>query len=75
MATFIKLMYNNGMILGIDVGGTKTLLGMFDAEGVLTDSVKFPTPSEYDDFLSELHTNLASFVKQQKVDSCTIAAQ
>lgn len=61
------------MILGIDVGGTKTLLGMFDDQGIFVDSFKFPTPALYPDFLSELHSSLSGLIKQQKVDSCSIA--
>lgn len=42
------------MYLGIDVGGTKTLVASLTNEGVITESFKFPTPKKYPDFLSQL---------------------
>ena len=47
------------MYLGIDIGGTKTLLGRFTKDGDLQESFKFPTPNNYDDFVSELTVNIA----------------
>lgn len=45
------------MILGVDIGGTKTLLGVFDEKGEVVETLKFPTPKEYDGFLVELAAN------------------
>lgn len=42
------------MYVGIDIGGTKTLVAVLTNEGIIHESVKFPTPAEYDDFLKEL---------------------
>lgn len=42
------------MYLGIDIGGTKTLVAALDQHGVITSSLKFPTPENYDDFIKEL---------------------
>lgn len=42
------------MYLGIDVGGTKTLVATIDDNGVIEESNKFPTPDNYQDFLSQL---------------------
>jgi predicted NBD/HSP70 family sugar kinase len=42
------------MYLGIDIGGTKTLVAALDQNGVITASVKFATPEGYNDFLKEL---------------------
>lgn len=39
------------MYLGIDIGGTKTLLTIFSEEGELLESAKFPTPKDYPEFL------------------------
>lgn len=47
------------MYLGIDIGGTKTLLGRFTKDGQLQESFKFPTPKNYDDFVRELTINIA----------------
>ncbi len=42
------------MILAIDVGGTKTLLTVFDENRAIIETTKFPTPQEYDKFIREL---------------------
>lgn len=45
------------MYLGIDVGGTKTLVASLTNDGVISESKKFPTPANYHNFLLELrHT-------------------
>lgn len=49
------------MYIGIDVGGTKTLVGVLDEHGAITERLKFPTPKNYDDFLQQLKTTLAGF--------------
>ena len=46
------------MYLGIDVGGTKTYLATLDDNGVIIDSVKFPTDKDYDQFVRDLDQNL-----------------
>lgn len=52
------------MYLGIDIGGTKTLVGLLDENGVIVNEHKFDTPKDYKDFLSELKVYIASFDKQ-----------
>jgi len=47
------------MYLGIDIGGTKTLVASLDDNGVIQESLKFPTPKKYDEFLKELAENVA----------------
>lgn len=49
------------MYVGIDIGGTKTLVATLTNEGVIKESVKFPTPANYDDFVQELAHNVANF--------------
>lgn len=45
------------MYLGVDVGGTKTLVAVLDNHGVVKEISKFPTSKNYDHFLLELrHT-------------------
>lgn len=41
------------MYLGVDVGGTKTLLAVFDDKGEIIERVRFETPKVYNDFLEE----------------------
>lgn len=47
------------MYLGIDIGGTKTLLGRFTKDGDLQETLKFPTPADYTEFLFLLANNVA----------------
>ena len=42
------------MYVAIDIGGTKTLVAVFDAKGKIVEQQKFPTPKEYEDFKIEL---------------------
>lgn len=42
------------MIGAVDIGGTKTLVAVFDKHGKLTEKVKFLTPENYEDFKIEL---------------------
>lgn len=46
------------MYVGIDVGGTKTLVASLTAKGEITHQERFPTPKSYDDFLAQLLTSL-----------------
>lgn len=48
------------MYLGIDIGGTKTLVASLDNHGVIKESLKFATPQNYHDFLKELSLTVAS---------------
>src|SRR5579872_5862558 len=41
------------MYLGADVGGTKTLLAALDEQGAKKATRKFPTPKDYQEFLSQ----------------------
>ena len=52
--------YTMLMYLGIDVGGTKTLVGLIDKGGIIHHSQRFPTPVNYDDFLHQLSETVAS---------------
>jgi predicted NBD/HSP70 family sugar kinase len=42
------------MYLAIDIGGTKTLLAIFNAKGDVTEEEKFETPKEYQEFIKIL---------------------
>lgn len=58
------------MYLGIDVGGTKTLLAVFSPGGEILKEVKFITPKKYSDFLSELKKGLQEFADYHIVACC-----
>ena len=53
------------MYVGIDIGGTKTLAACLDDNGVICESVKFPTPQPYAEFLRQLATVVASFTTKK----------
>jgi predicted NBD/HSP70 family sugar kinase len=53
------------MYLGIDVGGTKTLLAVLDDSGVIVEQTKFPTAHDYNQFLSDLSTHLQSLQNKE----------
>jgi glucokinase len=42
------------MIIGVDIGGTKTLLAVFAENGKLLKEVRFETSRSYDEFLTDL---------------------
>lgn len=46
------------MYLGIDIGGTKTLVARITTTGVIEETLKFPTPIDYAQFLDELRINV-----------------
>ena len=58
------------MYLGIDVGGTKTLLAVFSTEGQILKQEKFPTPDKYEGFIAELQKALQNFSEYQIVAGC-----
>jgi len=43
----------------VDIGGTKTLIAVFDKDGTVIEKIKFLTPKEYPDFSKELAVNVA----------------
>lgn len=43
----------------VDIGGTKTLVAVFDNAGKIVEQIKFPTPKEYPDFIKELAATVA----------------
>lgn len=53
------------MYMGIDIGGTKTLIAVLTNEGVVHESLKFPTPADYDDFVVELRSNVAKLTTHE----------
>ncbi|MEO6513817.1 MAG: ROK family protein [Candidatus Saccharimonadales bacterium] len=42
------------MYVGVDIGGSKTLIAVLDGNGVIVEQTKFPTPKKYDDFLDAI---------------------
>lgn len=48
------------MYVALDIGGTKTLVAVFDLGGQLVEQVKFPTPADYEEFKNELKEQASS---------------
>jgi len=61
------------MYLGVDVGGTKTLVALFDEKGSLKKSEKFPTPPNYDAFLEQLTKTVAKLSTSEYKMVCIAA--
>jgi glucokinase len=59
------------MYLGIDVGGTKTLVASLDEWGVIKEEIRFPTPQNYNEFLKELADTVA-MLSTKDFKSCGI---
>jgi predicted NBD/HSP70 family sugar kinase len=55
------------MFLGVDIGGTKTLVAVLNNDGVIRESVKFPTPKTYLEFLKDLAITVASLSTKEFV--------
>ncbi len=62
------------MYLGIDIGGTKTLVAALDQHGVILVSLRFETPPNYDDFLKALKHTLQDQMPLQDFRAGCIAA-
>ena len=61
------------MYLGIDIGGTKTLVARLSSRGVIEESHKFPTPTLYHEFLKELAEVVAKIsTKELKLTAVAI---
>ncbi len=61
------------MILGIDIGGTKTLFGLFELDGDLKKTYKFETPLDYSDFVGMLRDELPKFIGKSHINECVAA--
>ena len=60
------------MYLGIDIGGTKTLIALFSKRGRVVRKVKFKTATELDIFMSDLISALDRFTNYQ-IAAITVA--
>jgi predicted NBD/HSP70 family sugar kinase len=61
------------MIVAVDTGGTKTLVGCFTADGSLQKTIKFPTPKQIPLFIIELRKAVADVTDETEPTSITIA--
>jgi len=49
------------MYLGIDIGGTKTLVGVLSRDGVIVEEDRFLTPKDYSQFLKNVENSVSHF--------------
>ena len=61
------------MLLAVDTGGTKTLVAAFSDDGQITESVKFPTPSDQAEYLETLIKVLTTISAGQSVEAIVVA--
>lgn len=62
------------MYLAIDVGGTKTLTGVFSSSGDLVESVRFETPKSYEEFIDSIHDTVDKLTTDiSKITCCCVA--
>ena len=59
--------------LGVDIGGTKTLVATLDDSGAILEQKKFFTPKEYSKFLSQLADTIGD-LKNNKFTAAAVAA-
>src|SRR5688572_10630737 len=59
------------MYLGIDIGGTKTIVASLDRHGVIVESIKFPTPKTYVLFLKVLEETVEKLATKKFKACCT----
>ena len=66
------------MIIAIDTGGTKTLIGLFSSAGELLRTVEFPTPKDTAEYLQavekSLRTEFAREIANGEIQAISIAA-
>lgn len=61
------------MLVAVDTGGTKTLVAVFNQDGSVKDSVKFPTPAETHEFILELSAVIDTMIGKNTLDAIAIA--
>ncbi|HSW85155.1 MAG TPA: ROK family protein [Candidatus Saccharimonadales bacterium] len=60
------------MILAVDIGGTKTLVALFDKAGKIIKQRKFPTSQNYEDFLATFSDEFKS-LDTMSIDKTVVA--
>lgn len=62
------------MYVAIDIGGTKTLVALFNQQGEIVRQDKHPTHIDYDKFIDETIKSISSIIDNDTVHSICIAA-
>lgn len=53
------------MYVGVDIGGSKTLIAVLNDDGVIVEQIKFPTPENYDAFLNAVDKAISDFSSKE----------
>ena len=61
------------MYMAIDIGGTKTLIAVFDSDGVITSQQKFPTNHSYPNFIKDLRRTINELATEEVRYACVAA--
>ncbi|HEX6462146.1 MAG TPA: ROK family protein [Candidatus Saccharimonadales bacterium] len=61
------------MIIGVDIGGTKTLVASFTGDAILAEA-RFATPSEPADFFTDLVPQIQQLTRGQRLQAISVAA-
>ncbi len=61
------------MLVAVDTGGTKTLVAGFSEDGIVGEQVKFPTPKNQDEYVTELRATLKKLYGTQQVEAIVVA--
>jgi predicted NBD/HSP70 family sugar kinase len=61
------------MLVAVDTGGTKTLVAVFDTDGVIVAKQKFPTPVDVTDYLAELTKTIDDLISTPDITCISIA--
>ena len=61
------------MLVTIDTGGTKTLIALFNTDGKVVESVKFPTPRDPKDYVKELVDNVSKMIEHDQITAVGLA--
>ncbi len=61
------------MIIAVDTGGTKTLVARFSRSGRLEASQKFPTPQDFEQYLTQTIATIRELQDDQPIEALTVA--
>lgn len=61
------------MLVTIDTGGTKTLVASFSRSGTIQQQIKFPTPPDQNDYITQLVATLHEQFDGQEIEAISIA--
>jgi predicted NBD/HSP70 family sugar kinase len=61
------------MIVAVDTGGTKTLVAVFNTDGEIVRDQKFPTPTDINDYLTQLKATIDELIAADTITCLSVA--